>query len=133
MTASTSINKADLQKMMAAGETHQTKGRHSPYRDRLLQRHEEICKEARRLMRAKNCDYGADDDPFRNFRSFGAYGILVRLSDKLARIRGYVERGKFEVQDEQINDTCLDAINYVILLQAILEFGDECNGGKTVI
>ena len=133
MTVTSSISEGDLGAMMEAAGKHDSAARKSPYRDRLLQRHEEICKEARRLMRAKNSDYGADDDPFRNFRSFGAYGILVRLSDKLARIRGYVERGKFEVADEKINDTCIDAINYVILLQAILEFGDECNGGKTAI
>jgi hypothetical protein len=102
-------------------------------RARLLRRHQELCDRAREIMEAKNRDYGADADPFRNFRAFGALGILVRLSDKLARARTYLERGNFAVKDEQIDDTLLDAINYVILLMAILEFGDECNQGGTTI
>jgi len=102
-------------------------------RERLLRRHREMCDRARIIMEAKNKDYGADDDVFRNFRSFGAFGILVRLSDKLARVRGFVERGQLAVSDETFADTCLDAINYIILLQTMVEFGDECNGGKTTI
>ena len=107
--------------------------RTSSPRARLLQRHRELCDKAREIMDRKNQDYGADADPFRNFRSFGAFGILVRLADKLARARTYLERGNFKVKDEQIEDTLLDAINYVILLATILEFGDECNGGSTTI
>ena len=84
-------------------------------------------------MVKKNQDYGADDDPFRNFRSFGAFGILVRLSDKLARVRTYIERGDLKVEDETFQDTCKDAINYVILLLTIVEFGDKCNAGKTTV
>jgi len=102
-------------------------------RERLLRRHMELCKRAIEIMEAKNRDYGADEDPFRNFRSFGALGILVRLSDKLARMRGYIERGQLAVSDETFLDTGIDAINYVVLLLTILEFGDECNGGKTTI
>lgn len=107
---------------------------HESPRERLLRRHGELTRVAREVMESKNRDYGADEDPFRNFRSFGAYGILVRLSDKLARMRGYVERGgDLKVRDESFEDTGIDAINYVVLLLAILEFGDECNGGKTTI
>ena len=102
-------------------------------REKLLRRHSEMCDQARAIMEKKNEDYGADADPFRNFRSFGAFGILVRLSDKLARMRGYIERGDFSVKDETFEDTGIDALNYVILLLAILEFGGECNGGKTSI
>ena len=84
-------------------------------------------------MESKNQDYGADADPFRNFRSFQELGILVRLSDKLSRLRTYIERGDFKVQDESVKDTALDAINYVVLLLTMIEFGDECNSGKTTI
>lgn len=66
---------------------------------------------------AKNQDYGANDDPFRNFRAFGSFGILVRLSDKLARILTYTERGELTVKDESVTDTVLDAINYLILFE----------------
>ena len=93
----------------------------SPRAD-LLQRHEELCAYARKIMEKKNQDYGADGDPFRNFREFGTIGILVRLSDKLARIRTWEERGQFAV-DETLQDTVLDAINYLILYLAMKERG----------
>jgi hypothetical protein len=102
-------------------------------RERLLSLHSDYCDAARAVMEAKNQDYGADSDPFRNFRSFGQLGILVRLSDKMSRLRTFVERGDLKVSDESISDTALDAINYVVLLLAMIEFGDECNGGRTTI
>ena len=55
----------------------------------LLKMHEALCKDALDIMRKKNEDYGAEGDPFLNFRAFGSFGILVRLSDKLARLRTY--------------------------------------------
>lgn len=93
---------------------------HPSRRADLLQRHEELCNYARKIMEKKNQDYGADSDPFRNFREFGTYGILVRLSDKLARIRTWEERGQFAV-DETLQETVLDAINYLILYLAMKE------------
>lgn len=87
--------------------------------DVLLQLHDEMCRRAREIMRKKNSDYGARDDPFSNFHSFGALGILVRLSDKMARIRTFLEKAargeELAVSDESWDDTVLDAINYLIL------------------
>jgi hypothetical protein len=84
-------------------------------RDALLYFHEEVCAKAREIMAAKNHDYASDADPFRNFRTFGRYGILVRLSDKLARLRSFEEQGSLQVADEKIADTVLDIINYAVL------------------
>jgi len=65
----------------------------------------------------KNNDYGGTSDPFKNFRSFEELGILVRMSDKFARLRtAIVEKRAFEVADESIEDTCLDLANYALLL-----------------
>ena len=85
----------------------------------LLKMHETLSAEALQIMRKKNEDYGADEDPFLNFRAFGAFGVLVRLSDKLARLRTYEERGEFSVKDESVRDTVLDAINYCIIYLAM--------------
>src|SRR5690348_7069951 len=57
--------------------------------------HENLCEEARDLMKQKNEDYATESDVFRNFRMFGLLGVLVRMSDKIARLRTYAERGKF--------------------------------------
>jgi hypothetical protein len=88
-------------------------------REELLKLHADMSTHAASIMRKKNEDYGAETDPFRNFRAFGPYGILVRLSDKLSRLRTYEERGKFSVDDEGMEDTVLDAINYLVLYAAM--------------
>ena len=77
--------------------------------------HTKTCAAALDLMRAKNEDYAVATDPYRNFRQFGRYGILVRLSDKLSRLRTFEERGVLSVKDESIEDTVRDVINYAIL------------------
>lgn len=75
---------------------------------------------------AKNADYAGSDDPLANFRvcqKFGvplAKGILVRLSDKFARIGNLLDR-EARVKDEKIVDSIDDAINYLAILRYALE------------
>jgi hypothetical protein len=76
--------------------------------------HTKLCADALTLMRRKNADYATADDPFRNFRMFGALGFLVRMGDKLARLRTFVETGKLE--NESVYDSIIDLINYPVLL-----------------
>jgi Nucleotide modification associated domain 1 len=65
----------------------------------------------------KNHDYGGHTDPFKNFRDFGELGVLVRMSDKFARLRTAIaEKREFAVSDESVEDTCLDLANYALLL-----------------
>lgn len=88
-------------------------------RDNLIKLHTLMCNRAEDIMLRKNSDYGANTDPFRNFHQFGALGIIVRLSDKLARMRTFLEKlehgEKLSVVEESIDDTVLDVINYAIL------------------
>lgn len=42
-------------------------------------------------------------------------GILVRLGDKFARLQSFTENGKFFVEDEGVQDTIKDIINYAVL------------------
>lgn len=102
-----------IEEMFLKGKGHMT-------RDDLRMLHEELCEEARTLMKAKNADYAAISDPFRNFRLFGELGILVRLSDKLARLRSFLENGKLEVTNESVRDTILDLINYAVLFHGYI-------------
>lgn len=87
----------------------------------LLRMHGELTSEALVLMEKKNSDYAHGSDPFKNFRRHGQLGVLVRLSDKLARLETFVERGSFEVKDESFRDTCVDALNYVVILYALAQ------------
>ena len=84
-------------------------------RDMLYALHQTLSQAALDLMVRKNADYACEDDPYRNFKMFGRLGILVRLSDKLSRLRTFEERGRLDVPDESIRDTVLDIINYAIL------------------
>jgi len=90
-------------------------------REALAALHIRLCDTARDLMAKKNHDYAHRDDPFRNFRMFGSLGILVRLSDKIARLRSFEESGRFVVPDEKLEDTILDIINYAVLYRAMRE------------
>lgn len=92
-------------------------------REQLLKLHEDVTAKAREVMTAKNHDYAAEEDVFRNFRYFGGLGILVRLSDKLARLRSFEENGKFKVEDEKLLDTVIDAINYAVIYLAYKQDG----------
>ena len=75
---------------------------------------------------AKNADYASSGDPLANFRAcqkFGVpltKGIMVRLSDKFARIGNLLER-EAKVKDEAIADTIDDAIDYLAILKYALE------------
>ena len=98
-------------------------------RDELFAYHQSMSFLALELMKKKNRDYGADTDPFRNFRGYGAFGILVRLSDKLSRTQTFLEKGTLAVEEERIEDTLRDALNYVVLLSAYLEDEKEKKEG----
>jgi len=99
-------------------------------RDELLKFHEEITKQARELMSKKNRDYAGKDgvEPFANFTRVESMGIckteqgfMVRLTDKMSRLSSFVHAGKMNVQDESFMDTCVDVINYMVLLAAYLK------------
>lgn len=78
------------------------------------------------LIRRKNADYASSTNPFKNFESAGVVGlgvgkaILVRVLDKLARVSNLLEN-EAVVADEKIEDTILDAINYLAILKAYRE------------
>ncbi len=78
------------------------------------------------LIDKKNRDYGAAQDAFANFRAVELLGltveqgILVRTLDKLTRINNLLTQPAY-VTEESMEDTILDAINYLALLKAYRE------------
>ncbi len=70
-----------------------------------------LLKEAYDLGVRKNHDYGTN-----NILRYGVVGVIVRMNDKLARVKNlYVFEAKKEapkVLDEKIEDTLLDIVNY---------------------
>lgn len=92
----------------------------------LFNAHAELCDEARAIMEEKNHDYsGATGDPFANFRGSEAFditpeiGIMLRMQDKMMRIKTFVEKGQLHVKGEGLRDAALDLINYTVLLHQL--------------
>jgi hypothetical protein len=95
--------------------------------EELLKLHNETCMNCMRIMRQKNADYsGGTGDPYANFRiaeMFGLHpvtGILLRVTDKLQRIKSFIAKGVLEVPGESVDDACDDLVNYAILMKGLL-------------
>lgn len=82
----------------------------------------DILKESQELYLRKNNDYG---DSFGDtYKRFGAISALTRMNDKFNRLtrmiliqEGKIE-GKTAVEDEKIEDTLQDLINYAAMTLA---------------
>jgi hypothetical protein len=59
-------------------------------------------------------------------------GFMVRLTDKMSRLSSFVRAGKMNVKDESFMDTCVDVINYMVLLAAYLKDKDAENAAKGI-
>ena len=76
---------------------------------------EEIYASGVEMIKAKNKDYAKDADPWANFRMAELIGvglekaILVRISDKLARISNLIDKEE-TVKDEKITDTVFKVV-----------------------
>jgi hypothetical protein len=94
-------------------------------KEKLFKFHKEITETAFSIMERKNKDYASEDDPYLNFRAaenFGIHpvkGIVLRTSDKLARISNFVDNGN--LQNESVYDSILDIINYAVLMYGLIK------------
>ena len=86
--------------------------------------HREICEELHRTYLKKNADYG---DSFAKLRQKYPEAILIRLSDKLNRLKSLMGSGNIQVKDESISDTLLDLANYCIMEEVERrKYEDDC-------
>ena len=76
-------------------------------------RHMQVCKELNSLYEAKNHDYGDSFSKVRN--ELGNVAILVRLSDKLERLKMLLMGAEQRVDDESIDDTLMDLSGYAVM------------------
>jgi hypothetical protein len=105
-------------------------------RDELFAFHKQMTRDAFDIMVVKNSDYGAPEeaggDPFANFRADGLYGFVVRMGDKLSRLRTFTQRGSLKVQDESATDSLRDLLNYAVLMAAYIEEQKRSRGGPQI-
>ena|ERR1700761_8826226 len=89
--------------------------------------HKQCTEKMLEISKKKNSDYtGAGANPFANFEmvehlgiTSTEIGIMTRLSDKMSRLSSLLKKQN-EVADESIEDTILDAANYLLILAAFL-------------
>ena len=107
--------------------------------DKLMDMHIRLCDQALRLMKAKNNDYSYGDDPYNNFRGSEMLGIspiigiLLRMQDKMMRIKTFALCNNLNVKEESVNDSIIDLINYAVLIAGFIEYEkekDSTNSGK---
>jgi len=104
---------------------------HQEYKTRtedLFELHASTTANCLAIMKAKNKDYaGGSGDPYANFRMASAIGlhpvsgILLRMMDKVQRIRSFLKHGELAVKTESWSDACDDIINYAILMKGLLK------------
>lgn len=101
--------------------------------EQLMRLSEEMHKRSQDLMDQKNHDYrGGTGDPLANFRGATflgidpGVGILLRMMDKIMRLKTFAEKGELFVQGESAMDAALDIINYAVLFQF---YADELGSG----
>ena len=71
------------------------------------------------MRRAKGHDYSGTEDTLDNLREFGSLGVVVRIGDKFKRLKHFYKQGVLEVEDEKIDDTVNDLINYALYLKIL--------------
>ena len=79
--------------------------------------HKELLDNMHDVYVRKNHDYG--DSVHETYERYGMTSFLVRMEDKMNRIRTLDETEDIKVKDEKMEDTLLDLANYAIL--AIIE------------
>ena len=81
-------------------------------------------------MRNKNNDYAGSSGqtPFANFEIAEHMkicktetGFQIRIGDKFMRLVTFSQDGTLRVDNESAEDSCLDIINYMILLSAYIK------------
>ena len=73
----------------------------------------DITKKMNETFIKKNKDYGNSFD--KSCDEWGIIAALVRMEDKLNRLKSITKNGNIQVKDESLKDTLLDLANYAIM------------------
>lgn len=84
--------------------------------NKLINQMNRLHKEELEIVEKKSKDYSGEKDVFLNFKWFGELGFLVRMFDKLMRIKNIIEKGVYNVNNETLKDSLMDLVNYSNLL-----------------
>lgn len=88
--------------------------------------HSKVSKALTDLYARKNADYG--DSFGKGFREYGMMMPVLRLEDKLNRLKSLIKRPA-QVEDESLRDTLMDLANYAIMTIIELDSSAKMDGG----
>ena len=83
----------------------------------------ELTNEILKIYREKNADYG--DSFSKSYKEFGMIAPVVRMSDKMERIKQLSKAEDIKVKDESLRDTAIDLANYALMLVIEMDLEKE--------
>ena len=78
-----------------------------------VKQHEQICQDLNKVYEEKNRNYGNSFS--KTFEEYGPTALLLRLDDKIGRLKSLVRNPEFDPGDESVTDTLKDLANYSIM------------------
>jgi ABC-type phosphate transport system substrate-binding protein len=98
--------------------------------EQLIIEFDNVLSKMKDIVRKKNNDYTSNINAFKNFEEFGTYGFLVRMNDKLSRLKNLILNNKNPYVNESLEDTLIDLANYSVLLFLYLKTDGRKNEVK---
>ena len=83
--------------------------------------------ESLELFKRKNQDYGDA------FATYGVFGVLVRMGDKIARLQSISTKSVSLVNSESLRDTLMDLHNYSAMAIMLLDEDEDVNENEEKI
>lgn len=83
----------------------------------------DLTNEILKIYREKNADYG--DSFSKSYKEFGIIAPVVRMSDKMERIKQLSKGEDIKVKDESLHDTLIDIANYALMLAVEMDLEKE--------
>ena len=81
---------------------------------------EQLTEQLIETYKAKNADYG--DSFADSFKEFGITSAVVRMNDKMNRIKSLSKGEDRQVKDESLTDSLMDLANYALM--TVIELDD---------
>lgn len=86
----------------------------------------DLTSEILKIYMKKNADYG--DSFSKSYKEFGIIAPVVRMSDKMERIKQLSKGEDIKVKDESLHDTLIDMANYALMTTVEMELESEKEG-----
>jgi hypothetical protein len=85
--------------------------------EKFLQDSEEIYEDLANILASKQLDYGPGN--INNAPGGAMNGILVRMNDKMERLKNLIYHTDGEPQNESIDDSLIDIANYAVIAMMV--------------